>query len=140
MKVFLSNELVNRYATLFLLPTLQGFIVLVAACSLIKWYESAMFFFFSGVSGVVAHIIAASLSPIVLLGVETLIPNERNIYLIVIASSTASFIKFISAPYVAVCRVLWCLDFHIIGVPPTNTTIPHIDLPVTLSCPWSLLK
>jgi hypothetical protein len=43
MKVFLSSGFVSRSATLFLLPTLQGFMVLVAVRSfMIVLYSSSL--------------------------------------------------------------------------------------------------
>jgi len=74
-------------------------------------------------------------SPNSLHGEFTDVPNDLNIYLIVMAPSVASFMALNSAPYVDVAIAPWHLDFHIIGVLPTKVITPDIDLPVTLSCP-----
>lgn len=66
--------------------------VLVAMFSLTKRKHNARFFFFKGDSGFMMFWMTLELSPFIWQGDLTKIPNDLNIYLIVVASSVANFI------------------------------------------------
>ena len=70
-------------------------------------------------------------------GLLTFTPIYWKWYLNITASSTGFFSTINWDTKVYVCTDVYILDDQVVVVEPTTERIPVIDLPVTLSCPWS---